>query len=74
MAAKDGAWHHFSLPGALHGYMSEEEDFATRGAAGNAVKAYLWPWAETLVPPVTLRRIPPSQGGGGYRELECIHT
>lgn len=33
VAAKDGAWHHFSLPGALHGYMSEEEDFATRGAA-----------------------------------------
>ena len=30
---KDGAWHHFCLPGALHGYMSEGDDLATRGAA-----------------------------------------
>ena len=32
-APKAGAWHHFSLPGSRHGYMSEDDDFATRGAA-----------------------------------------
>ena len=32
-ASKEGAWHHFSMPGALHGYMSEEDRFESRGAA-----------------------------------------
>jgi ADP-ribosylglycohydrolase len=30
---KEGAWHHFSLPGALHGYMSDETAFESRGNA-----------------------------------------
>lgn len=30
---KAGAWHHFSLPGALHGYMSEDASFESRGNA-----------------------------------------
>ncbi len=31
--AKGGALHHFELPGSLHGWMSEEDDFETRGSA-----------------------------------------
>lgn len=31
--AKGGALFHFSLPGALHGFMSEDDNFMTRGAA-----------------------------------------
>lgn len=30
---KGGALHHFALPGALHGYMSEERSLVSRGAA-----------------------------------------
>ncbi len=30
---KDGATFHFDMPGALHGFMSEERAFASRGAA-----------------------------------------
>jgi ADP-ribosylglycohydrolase len=30
---KDGAWHHFDMPGALHGYRSEDGAYETRGAA-----------------------------------------
>ncbi|MFH1378151.1 MAG: ADP-ribosylglycohydrolase family protein [Planctomycetota bacterium] len=30
---KNGVWHHFSLPGSLHGYQSEDSHFATRGNA-----------------------------------------
>ncbi|MFC1526673.1 ADP-ribosylglycohydrolase family protein [Candidatus Latescibacterota bacterium] len=30
---KGGALHHFSLPGALHGYLPDEETFEGRGAA-----------------------------------------
>ena len=32
-APKDGAWHHFALPGALHGYQAEEQHFESRHAA-----------------------------------------
>lgn len=32
-APKDGALFHFSQPGAVHGFMSEESDFMTRGGA-----------------------------------------
>jgi ADP-ribosylglycohydrolase len=32
-APKDSAWQHFALPGAVHGYQSEEQRFETRGAA-----------------------------------------
>ncbi|MBN2451390.1 MAG: ADP-ribosylglycohydrolase family protein [Lentisphaeria bacterium] len=32
-APKHGAWHHFAFPGAVHGYMAEEERFENRGAA-----------------------------------------
>lgn len=32
-APKDGAWQHFSLPGAVHGYQPEEQRFDTRRAA-----------------------------------------
>jgi len=31
--AKGGAWQHFSLPGAVHGYQPEGQRFDTRGAA-----------------------------------------
>jgi ADP-ribosylglycohydrolase len=30
---KDGAWHHFALPGAVHGYQCEEQHLENRGAA-----------------------------------------
>lgn len=30
---KGGAWHHFWLPGAVHGYQAEGRRFETRGAA-----------------------------------------
>ncbi len=29
---KNGAWHHFGMPGALHGWMSESQALATSGA------------------------------------------
>jgi ADP-ribosylglycohydrolase len=29
---KKGAWHHFEMPGALHGWMSESQSLATSGA------------------------------------------
>jgi ADP-ribosylglycohydrolase len=32
-APKGGAWQHFALPGAVHGYQPEEQRFETRGAA-----------------------------------------
>jgi ADP-ribosylglycohydrolase len=32
-APKKGAWHHFEMPGALHGYLGEDSTFETRGAA-----------------------------------------
>ena len=32
-APKKGAWHHFEMPGALHGYMPEDERFECQGAA-----------------------------------------
>ncbi len=31
---KKGAWHHFEMPGALHGWMSENAVLATSGARG----------------------------------------
>ncbi len=31
-APKGGAWQHFEMPGALHGYQSEEDKFESRGA------------------------------------------
>jgi ADP-ribosylglycohydrolase len=32
-APKKGAWHHFDMPGALHGYMAEDDRFECQGAA-----------------------------------------
>ena len=32
-APKQGAWHHFDLPGARHGYMGESDSFNCRGTA-----------------------------------------
>jgi len=32
-APKGGAFHHFDMPGALHGYMAEEDSFDCRGTA-----------------------------------------
>jgi len=34
---KAGAWHHFSLPGSLHGYMVETDDAGPTASISNAV-------------------------------------
>lgn len=74
---KNGAWHHFSLPGALHGYRSEECSLTSRGAA--AVSHAVLPGGERAMRigfragPGRFARVAtpllPEPGGSGYATI-----
>ena len=74
---KKGAWHHFQMPGALHGYRCEEDRFETRGAAcvenvaasgGGDARAMriAFEAGPGRIARVSTPVLPRAEGGGGY--------